>query len=44
MLDGLFKVKCPRCGQSVDRVDGEYKRHYRKKKLCLMSRREVPIQ
>ncbi len=36
-----FMAKCPRCGLHVDRVDGEYKMHSRKKKLCLMSRREI---
>ncbi len=40
MYDG-FRAKCPRCSQHVSRVDGEYKMHYRKKKLCFMSRREI---
>ncbi len=40
-----FKVLCPACGKKVDRVDGEYARHYQGSEsienLCLMSRREI---
>lgn len=40
-----FKLSCPACGREVDRVDGEYARHYRGEEstenLCLMSRREI---
>jgi hypothetical protein len=40
-----FKVLCPACGKKVDRVDGEYARHYTgsesTENLCLMSRREI---
>lgn len=42
------KVQCPKCEKTVDRVDGEYARHYTKSELCTMSRRELkddqPIQ
>ena len=40
-----FKVSCPVCGREVDRVDGEYARHYRgaelTENLCVMSKREI---
>lgn len=35
------KVKCPKCQAKVDRVDGEYARHYVRVELCTMSRREI---
>lgn len=35
------KTNCPKCGQKVHRVDGEYQRHYRKSELCTMSCREL---
>lgn len=35
------KVDCPKCGKKVDRVDGEYARHYSQVELCTMSRREI---
>lgn len=37
-----WKVVCPKCGSSVDRVDGEYARHENGSKgLCVMSKREI---
>jgi len=39
---GHGKVKCPKCEQVVDRVDGEYARHYLVATvLCVMSKREI---
>lgn len=36
------EVKCPKCGQVVDRVSGEYARHYVVASvLCTASRREI---
>lgn len=36
------KVKCPKCEQNVDRVDGEYKTHYLVANvMCTMSKREI---
>jgi len=36
------KVSCPRCGREVDRVDGEYARHYRDKgEVCASVKREI---
>ncbi len=41
-----FKFACPSCGKEVDRVDGEYARHYVGGEtidhLCVMSKREIP--
>lgn len=35
------KAKCPKCGRKVDRVDGEYARHYTDGELCTMSKRRI---
>lgn len=36
------EVKCPKCGQIVNRVDGEYERHYVVANIiCTSSRREI---
>lgn len=36
------KVKCPKCEQTVERVDGEYKTHYLVANvMCTMSKREI---
>jgi hypothetical protein len=36
------KVKCRKCEQVVERVDGEYARHYLiANVLCTMSKREI---
>jgi hypothetical protein len=39
---GADKEECPKCGQKVDRVDGEYERHYVVANvICTMSKREI---
>ena len=35
------KATCPACNRKVDRVDGEYARHYVRGELCLAARREI---
>lgn len=36
------KVRCPKCEDIVDRVDGEYARHYLVANvLCVMSKRKI---
>jgi len=36
------RVACPWCGREVERVDGEYGRHYRTKgEVCVGTKREV---
>ena len=44
-MDGellLHEVKCRKCGEIVDRVDGEYGRHYVVANvLCIASKREI---
>src|SRR4029077_8132669 len=36
------KVTCPWCGREVERVDGEYARHYRTKgEVCVGTKREI---
>lgn len=40
-MDERRKAKCPKCGKTVDRVDGEYARHYPNGELCTMSKREI---
>jgi hypothetical protein len=36
------KVKCPKCEQIVDCVDGEYRTHYLVANvMCTMSKREI---
>lgn len=35
------KAICPTCNKKVDRVDGEYGRHYVRGALCLNSKREL---
>jgi len=38
----LGKVRCPKCEEMVDRVDGEYATHYLVANvLCTMSKREI---
>jgi hypothetical protein len=38
----FHEVKCPKCSLIVDRVDGEYERHYVLANiLCTASRREI---
>jgi hypothetical protein len=38
----FHEVKCPKCSLIVDRVDGEYERHYVVANiLCTSSRREI---
>jgi len=38
----VFEVKCPKCSEIVDRVDGEYARHYVVASIvCSASRREI---
>jgi hypothetical protein len=41
MPETVGKAQCPACGRTVDRVDGEYARHYVEGVLCVMSKREV---
>lgn len=41
-MDPVGKIKCPKCGQIVDRVDGEYERHYVVANvLCTMALRQI---
>lgn len=41
-MDLRGKIKCPKCGQVVDRVDGEYQRHYVVLNIiCTTSMREI---
>jgi hypothetical protein len=40
-LPEAHQAKCPKCFQIVDRVDGEYERHYREGELCSTSRRRI---
>jgi uncharacterized C2H2 Zn-finger protein len=40
-MEASGKTKCPKCEKLVDRVDGEYARHYVQAELCTMSRREI---
>jgi hypothetical protein len=35
------KETCPTCNRKIDRVDGEYGRHYVQGVLCLSSKREI---
>lgn len=35
------KAICQTCNKKVDRVDGEYGRHYVRGELCLSSKREL---
>lgn len=36
------KVECPKCEQTIDRVDGEYGLHYVVMNvICTMSKREI---
>lgn len=38
-----IKVSCPWCGREVERVDGEYARHYRTSgEVCAGVKREIP--